>query len=34
MAVPIGRLQVKNFRVEDRNASRSTCRLNPEEKLL
>ena len=29
MAVPIGRLQVKNFRVEARDAARSTCRLVP-----
>lgn len=29
MAVPIGRLRVQNFRVEDRDASRSACRLVP-----
>ena len=29
MVVPIGRLRVQNFRVEDRNASNGTCRLVP-----
>ena len=29
MVVPIGRLRVQNFRVEDRNAAKSTCRLVP-----
>ncbi len=29
MAVPIGRLRVQNFRVDDRNPSRGTCRLVP-----
>ena len=29
MVVPIGRLRVQNFRVEDRNASSATCRLVP-----
>ena len=29
MAVPIGRLRVQNFRVDERNAARGTCRLVP-----
>ena len=29
MAVPIGRLRVQNFRVEERNAARGTCKLVP-----
>jgi predicted metal-dependent enzyme (double-stranded beta helix superfamily) len=29
MSAPIGRLKVKNFRVEDRDSSRGTCRLVP-----
>ncbi len=29
MATPIGRLRVQNFRVEERDASRGTCRLVP-----
>jgi cysteine dioxygenase len=29
MVVPIGRLRVQNFRVEERDASRGTCRLVP-----
>ncbi len=29
MAVPIGRLRVQNFRVENKDAARSTCRLLP-----
>jgi len=29
MVVPIGRLRVQNFRVEDRDAARGTCRLVP-----
>ncbi len=29
MAVPIGRLRVQNFRVEDREAAHGTCRLVP-----
>lgn len=29
MVVPIGRLRVQNFRVEDRNSSGGTCRLVP-----
>lgn len=31
MAVPIGRLRVQNFRVDERNAARGTCRLVPTE---
>lgn len=29
MATPIGRLRVQNFRVEEQDALRSTCRLSP-----
>jgi Cysteine dioxygenase type I len=29
MSAPIGRLKVQNFRVEDRDSSRGTCRLVP-----
>jgi cysteine dioxygenase len=29
MAAPIGRLKVQNFRVEERDASRGTCRIVP-----
>jgi predicted metal-dependent enzyme (double-stranded beta helix superfamily) len=29
MAVPIGRLRVQNFRVEDRDAARGACKLHP-----
>jgi cysteine dioxygenase len=29
MAAPIGRLKVQNFRVDDRDASRGTCRIVP-----
>jgi cysteine dioxygenase len=31
MSAPIGRLKVQNFRVEDRDASHSTCHLTPTE---
>jgi cysteine dioxygenase len=31
MAVPIGRLRVQNYRVDDRDASRGTCHLDPTE---
>jgi len=31
MSAPIGRLKVQNFRVEDKNAARGTCRIVPTE---
>jgi cysteine dioxygenase len=31
MSAPIGRLKVQNFRVEDRNAGKHTCRIVPTE---
>jgi cysteine dioxygenase len=31
MSTPIGRLKVQNFRVDDRDASHSTCHLTPTE---
>jgi cysteine dioxygenase len=31
MSVPIGRLRVQNYRVDDRNAARGTCHLAPTE---
>ena len=31
MSAPIGRLKIQNFRVEEKNAARSTCKLVPTE---
>jgi hypothetical protein len=31
MSAPIGRLKVQNFRVDDRDAARGTCRIIPTE---
>lgn len=31
MSAPIGRLRIQNFRVEDKNATRGTCRIVPTE---
>ena len=34
MAVPVGRLRVQNYRVEDRDASCGTCKLVPTDTML
>ncbi|HZC65742.1 MAG TPA: cysteine dioxygenase family protein [Candidatus Dormibacteraeota bacterium] len=34
MAVPVGRLRVQNYRVEDRDASCGTCKLVPTDAML
>ena len=33
MAVPVGKLRVQNYRVDDRDISQSTCHLKPTEIL-